>query len=985
MPPRPNTRRKPPPGIRPGSATPTPLGRSVEEDWRGLLGSAARLLGPPTCKGPKLRDSELVDLQRCLERLQDWADERAHAGDVRSVASALSTQQPALLHLMAWSARLQAEAELISGAQQNVAMSVGVLVSRMIKAAAAGEAPEAPTVAFCRQLLRTQPLRAVALQLFARLKALEAATAVYTDTPSRDRQRKVIARLKFCRAALLTVLPLHGVARLVGAMAFVTRSQDGATPLYGEFVAELEASHVMEHGARLLMQQARAIERLEAVRAVGSRAPRGCQEAAADALGPLGRCIALFLTAYNQLHTFLTHVPGLVGPAAEAGAGAGAAAGSGGPGRGGGLDPVRSLRRILEGPALRFAVLVYGIRTLCAADGGPAYGLPEVASGVPALSGEPEGPQGKRHIADLTFLKTVCAVISAPHAARTPPLTSRAAAALALRLGRIALATARGCGTTPPPTKPSPDNPRLVLGSEAWSPALRVALEVCLSLQDEGETPGGPRPRLFRRPSWAAEAEAAWRLWVDAVRWAVPVMPEGATADVARHGSRMLASAPEELCDEDASAFPLEAPPELSAPLRAGCLPALELVIRRAGEEPEGPYGHLLAAMSDGFLKDYAEPVDVLLYYGEPAQGAALAASMGTVLRRLKGSPDVLTGRWRHGEDSRQATPYLAAQLLQRAPSAQHVAEMPSLMQRQSLLMCLAATEWLPPLSLLARRAAEQVLSREAASCSEPQPLGAVCGGLADVLNGLLMWVAALAAEGEGEPAAAQPAASRSAVGSGPRLSAWQRFAVEEAGAVQLVGAALALAERREAGASSASCGGGPQAGSDEEDDLCAFVVAACCLRLARLLPARELLAAAGEGPRFPWRPEALRALRANVEADAKCKEDGAVCGAALEQLAAGLERASSGAEGLGVSTEALGRGMQAACSVSEALLEPPALQPLAEARALRPPRACANPACVSLAGDSAADAPPPRPAGLGGCCSEACAQELAGRGSGHD
>ncbi|KAG2495629.1 hypothetical protein HYH03_006229 [Edaphochlamys debaryana] len=1001
-----------PPRGRPARGQQGPNRRATgsDEDWKALLELGRRLLPG---KGPRLGSEDLSDLQRRLDRLQAWVRARASANDDEAVASAISARHPALLPLVAWATHLHPDPSLspdMNALQQAVALGAGSLVEQMLRAATPSDTastdddeppsssasvapPEPPAVAFCRQLLHMQPLRAAAVQLSARLKALEAAVAVdgASASSSAGGRRPPTAQAVelLSRAAADSVMPMKLSMMLTDAMAFVADSQAALTPLFREFVAELEASHVMEHGARLLMQQARAMERLEAVRSIGGKALRGSQERAADTASALRSCIPPFLRAYHR-HLWLgpdTTTPNDSPEQAEG------IVGQGRVGANGATAPV-----VPTGPAGHFVVLAYCVRTLCAADGGPAYGLPEAASGVPVLSAEPEGPQGKRRVFVDELLDALIAVIYAPHARRTPPLTRRAAMALALRLGRIALATARGSGARKLPAVPSPDDPRLVLGLEDWGYALTSALDNCANCQDDVAPSSSRVPlRPFRRPSWAAEAEAAWRLWVDAVRWAVPHMDWETAAQVARHGSRMMGDVAEDLWDKGMSSIPLEAPPELSAPLRAGCLPALELVIRRAGEEPAGPFSAVLSGLCTA-SQHLAEQLDAMLLYGEPAQGAALVASLGTVLRHLVQGPDVLAGRWRPEEDSRQAAILLAAQLLQRAPSRQDVAAAPSLAQRQSLLMCLAVAEWLPPLSLLGRRAAEQVLKTAGSAVPELQPLGAVpvCGG----------------GGGGGAARGGGTGAGGEAGGGG--------------------------GGREEVDAS----GDGSSSGSDSGSVvtaldwyyLCPSTVAACVLRLARLVPACELLAAAGDGPRFPWRPEALRALRAELESESKGKEagvgiedkkggagieakedggriegkqtgtrtedeetgtgsedaeDGAVCGAALEQLATGLERASSGASGgggaewLGVSAEELETGVRVACRLSIALSELPALQPLAEARALRPPRACANPACVSLAGDSAADAPPPRPAGLGGCCSKACAQELARRRKG--
>ncbi|KAG2495638.1 hypothetical protein HYH03_006238 [Edaphochlamys debaryana] len=734
---------------------------------------------------------------------------------------------------------------------------------------------------------------------------------------------------------------------------------------------------------------------------------RGGQDAAEEPfVDLLTQAASAFLPAYVDLYDVLDHfrhqaaaVPSSGGPEPPApapGPSQTAAAEA--------ADRVEAaLERVLYGSAAHYAVVLLGASSLCVADGQISYGLErvfrrlvslaclppfpssEAASGSSAAPPD-AAPDGGRTEMYHSLLFAFLHALAAPLPLRTPPLKARAAVALALRLGRVALASARGCGSRPPPSEPSPDDPSIVFPKDLAAVTINSVLSLCADVHAVPDPTSEAPMRPFRRSSWAREAEAAWRRWVDVVRWAVPCMEKEDVAQVVDFGLVLTSELLCELWDQGAGPLPAAVPPELSAPLRAGCLPALELVIRRAGEEPEGPYGAVLSALCSAPDHAFASLLRALLAYGEPRQGAALVSSMATVLRRTAANAASTPGAWRPGEHVGLASFDLTVRLLKDTARASKCGGLTAPERRLSLLLSLGAAEWLPPLGLLTRRVADwavgSAVAGQASSSLAARLWANYCGRL---LDGLLVWVAAATAAQPQPPGSAPGSGS---CGPGPRLSAWQRFAVEEAGAVQLVGAALALAEgRAEAEAARAEAGtgsDGPRSSDDTDGGerylLCPFLVAACCLSLARLVASRELLAAAGEGPRLPWRSQALRALRAEVESESKGEEDGAVCGAALAQLATGLARVSSGAEGLGVSTEALERGALAAGRVSEALSEPPALRPLAEARALWPPRACANPTCVSLAGDSAADAPPPRPAGLGGCCSAACAQELAGR-----
>ncbi|KAG2489888.1 hypothetical protein HYH03_011690 [Edaphochlamys debaryana] len=1187
MPPR----RRPLKSLKPRGAA-----GSIENDWKGLLEIGGRLLRLRG-SGPKLSVAEADSLQQRLQRLFDWVVERECADDEESVAKALSGQRAlALLRLQAWAARLHPDPrDMGEGSMiQSVATTAGILLPRMLKAAHAWRSREiapasgavTPTAGFSGALLRTQALRAAAVELSHWLQKLEAGARTHLRSgPQRPSRNTSLATAQLALDSIHSSSVMQTAMDIVDALCYVasTSSSDSSgcshqgsaagpsqqpaqqpAPLYQELISELEATAVMEHAAKLLLQQGRVAELLEAG-AAGGGAAAGAAGAGGLDLGDPGmavRCLSTcapnFLHAYSKLpdalelvtYEFATDAESASASVAEAEATAAAASSGGGSGggadegtaagrergsrRGGDEDgdwgPVmavaRTLQRVLQGPAVQFAVLSYGIRTLCAADGGSSYGVAAAElSCVRPLSSAPEGDGGRRSVIDTHLLAALLTALSTSHTSRSPPITARAAAALALRLGRIALATARGFGSLAPPSEPSPDNPALVLPARRWSNALSTVMAMCAGLQEEIsslEAPEGAQPRLFRRPGWAAEAEASWRLWVDVLRWAVPRgMARADVECVVRQGLRMQGEALEELWQhEDASAFPAEAPPELAAALRAGWLPALEVVlVHTCTEDEPGPYSAVLMNLSAEQPEGFACQTRAMLSYGELSQCTNVVAALGAVLRRLQrdldleygsssggssssGSPpdrhrpnpclELFSAELCPGGDARQAALFLASALLVASPSAEEVARAPPPVRRCSLLMSLAALEWLPPLSRMARQAVLR-----------GGPLGSGSSVLDHVIPALALWVTALAEEGAqpAVPAAVasaaapgpapgpglaaapdhihasgsgthggdseDPAASgggaaataAAASGSGSGLSEWQRFVVEEVGAVHVVGAALALVEHwvesggagagssrdgREGGRRSsdgsaaetgsvsamdskgaaagstasglesgssgkAACGEGDAAGEvgAEEVQLTVIPVAAACLALARLLPARRLLGAAhaDRGPSLPWRPEALRVLRRALEAEcareyeegpecadeheegparagsqedgapsSNLREDGAICGAALEQLAACLEAASSGAggsggapevEGLGVGAEVLEAAEQAVNRLMGGRLGLPAVQPLAEARALRPHSAAGAGAAgsnasasASLAGGGAAAAP---------------------------
>ncbi|KAG2489887.1 hypothetical protein HYH03_011689 [Edaphochlamys debaryana] len=694
--------------------------KNAEKDWKGLLEIGGRLLRLRG-SGPKLSVAEAESLQERLQRLAEWVVERECADDEESVAKALSGQKAlALLRLQAWAARLHPDPKQDMGESsmiQSVALTAGILVPQVLKVAhawrprdvAPASGARTPAAGFCRALLRTQALRAAAVELSHWLQKLEAGVRTHLRSgPQRPSRNTSLATAQLAMDSIYSSRAMQSAMDLVDALCFVaaTGSSDSSgcshecsaagpsqqpaqqlKPLYQELISELEGTAVMEHAAKLLLQQGRVAELLEAGAGGGSVAAGAGGVRLGDP-GMAVRCLSSsapkFLHAYSKLpdalelvaYDFAADAGSASAGVAEAEAAAAAASGGGGGCAEGGGDAdegtaagreqgnqrggnavgdrgavmavARTLRRVMRGPAAQFAVLSYGIRTLCAADGGPSYGLATAElAWVRPLSSAPEGDGGRRRVIDTHLLAALLTALNAPPASRSPPITARAAAALALHLGRFALATARGFGALSPPSEPSPDNPALVLPAGQWSNALSTVMSVCAGLQAEIsslEAPEGARPRLFRRPGWAAEAEASWRLWVDVLRWAVPRgMARGDVEYVVRQGLRMQGEALDELWQhEDAPALPAEAPPELAAALRAGWLPALKLVlVQTCAEDEPGPYSAVLMNLCAEENEGFAWQTLTLLSYGELSQGAGVVAALSAVLLRLQRDLDL--------------------------------------------------------------------------------------------------------------------------------------------------------------------------------------------------------------------------------------------------------------------------------------------------------------------------------------------------------
>ncbi|KAG2495640.1 hypothetical protein HYH03_006240 [Edaphochlamys debaryana] len=520
---------------------------NAEVDLRALPGLVDRSLRLPG-KGAELSEAELRALRDRLQRLTTWLEGCAEAGDCASARRTLSPYGVALLRLAAWAVRVSPGHDLLAvlssrrAAQaENVAESTTFEVVKaagaLLGAAMSAAVPQRRSLAepsevdLCRRLLKMQTLRAAAKQLAECLELLkststeESLQAVLAVGSDGGDMCGFLWTAMVYPAAWRAWQVLVGGLSLVEAVARVACSQAVLAPLVEEFVAELRASAVMEHAARLVLDLVRVMRP---------------------------------------------------------------------PGAGGDDDE----------------------------DGEEDEGV----DGSPGPSISQEG----RHVVEPGLLCAFWNALDGSLAAPKPPVTRRAVVAMALRLGRIALASALGCSARPAPVEPSPDDPSMVLLKETGLATMLACLNTCYVLQFEADAATGGAPmRPFRRPSWAAEAEAAWRLWVDATRRAVPLLSLRERQLLSTLGYVMTSKLTGTLCDEGAGALPAAVPPELAAPLRAGCLPALELVIRRAGEEPEGPYGDFLAALCEPPCKPFSDLLLSLLAYGEARAARSQTRTLG--------------------------------------------------------------------------------------------------------------------------------------------------------------------------------------------------------------------------------------------------------------------------------------------------------------------------------------------------------------------
>ncbi|PNH03167.1 hypothetical protein TSOC_010803 [Tetrabaena socialis] len=416
----------------------------------------------------------------------------------------------------------------------------------------------------------------------------------------------------------------------------------------------------------------------------------------------------------------------------------------------------------------------------------------------------------------------------------------------------------------------------------------------------------------------------------------------------------------------------------------------------------------------------------VLLAYGEPRQAAALVATLGKLLRAadpaclaigasstglatpamaalwlLEGaSMDVSTAAAAASDADGQAR----AGLPRGAPSAAGW----QLARMVSYAMC----EWLPPLARLAARAIQAAARCGAAGrqrstrAAEDASRSAAVQTAVPLLLPLLAWLPALlhrciiTVGGAAAVGGGLAGAGGGGCGNGPAddgCGGWRQLVLEEVGTVQLLGAALHVFTAA--------------APADRPRSVLLRLVQTCCALTVAFprevraavsdaargqVPAHRELgeqaagatpalgrsgAAVASQPRFPWRPRLLQALALSLRADGHGPNaDSAEALAAVLQswevggsVGAGDEAASTQAAaeaaeeaGAGVLLTAWRRVEEGSTSyVAEIQWLVPTLVPVAEARGVL--RTCSHPGCVSLAGDSEAEAE----AGLlvcGGC-----------------
>ncbi|KXZ44378.1 hypothetical protein GPECTOR_68g349 [Gonium pectorale] len=744
-----------------------------------------------------------------------------------------------------------------------------------------------------------------------------------------------------------------------------------ARELCEELVAALESSQVLEHAARLLLLL------LLLARVRGSCWP-GLAQAAQAAL---------------NAHLALPNLHQSCSDWGRTAAGRSAAA----------AEMHDRVHRLLHGRCMQHLTLSLGLATLCAADGGPAHGLPpELLAVVPGETPQGSAAEGcagaagaggsrprRRALGSMGCLNLKC-MIEVLELGREPPPGRRGALALMLRPGWLAVASARALAASGERGRDGGRESRDtdgtavvscregVRGAVAPAPRLLVPEDELLDLAMVAlfrTWTSLQQPPLAVPPAgWRAAAADWWRLAAavaaEAVHYATGPSRAAALAHILFHVW---------LDVDDALCLPPEPHPVLAAALDGGLLRCLELLLRRAGRAPQGPEAACVrhASGAEDSVFDY---MCQLLAYGEPRQAAALVATLHKLLR-LADPRVVLLPPWQPEHNSQQCFLQAVLDVLRDSECKRETffttdaaaagGGGPSPAAQQLLrLLSFAACLWLPELSRLARRAVPLYRRH-----------GTVPGGRRSGAHILLItlfdWTRRIAerclaqASGAGEATRSEEATGGAGAGvaGGGGGGGWLALLLEEVGAVPLLKDALEMVEQAEgtclkgddldflrglvAACSAVAAAGRPWAGSEQREPAAAAAPAGPERAGSPPLPAP----AASPGTRsasawgcggstpcaaplpLPWRPELLRAAASRLRLQ---RSAGAANAAAdAERLAAWLEGGCAGSPGLPPP-------------------EPPqdvplasGLTPPAEARRLL--ATCANPSCASLEGDSEA------------------------------
>ncbi|KAG2488912.1 hypothetical protein HYH03_012538 [Edaphochlamys debaryana] len=524
------------------------------------------------------------------------------------------------------------------------------------------------------------------------------------------------------------------------------------------------------------------------------------------------------------------------------------------------------------------------------------------------------------------LIQTLLTTLSRDQQLPRPTVPARAAIRLLLRVLRLASAAARASNGT----SASRGSGRMVRVDMSWDKVRRVETQEYrlliapqtasqLVLQVKEATAQLGQAAAARPAAWAAEAAQAWGPLFGAVWSTAADMDHLQRSELLGTHTYLLETAVAPLVVPKGDpprlvSSPAQLPPGLKAALDGGFVPLLETTLRSIFDHSD-PNRPALALVRVFLAQPGARHHTALaLVHAAPREAAALIATLSKLLLGL--TPLFLT----QGNDYMVETTIImfACELLHLSLDALHnsaaYSEPPGPVDPAApcaplLVLSFAILQLLPQVSRLLQRALLRVQGEAGAAKGRPKSTSSMTASLQALLGAM-------------HYAGATP----TSLGTLPR----HRLAVAcslpllvDSGLERLLGALLALVQL---------FGAVPY---DVPVDSVNQNIARCCTRLHQAYPVAGSASGAGG-----WQPGALRALATRLAAGTEPS-----LGAELEALAAKLE--GGGGSGDAAPLES-GASAAAAAALAERLA---ALK--AEARALLP--ACANPACVNLAGDSEA------------------------------
>ncbi|GLC43619.1 hypothetical protein PLESTM_001496500 [Pleodorina starrii] len=305
---------------------------------------------------------------------------------------------------------------------------------------------------------------------------------------------------------------------------------------------------------------------------------------------------------------------------------------------------VTALELALSGPCLQYLVLAAAVAVLCAADGGPSYGMqPGLLRRLQCLATAADGEAGReqqqqlspgvhllpeRALGSLDFTFTAAFhgdlfddVLFGSQTSR------RVVLELALRVGRLAVASARFWGGQ----QVEEEQQRFVMRKDkVWTFATGALASATKVLEvDCGSAAAGAG--AARR--WQEAAVDRWRLAADIVEhvdWRQDPKHVIMLAEHLRPQELAEAHGGEREGEGPVTLEPL--PPDVAAALAGGLLPCLERLLRRAGRDPSGSGTevHLLKVL----MQDQEFPLVQLLTHADPRQAVAFVVSLHKLLLR---------------------------------------------------------------------------------------------------------------------------------------------------------------------------------------------------------------------------------------------------------------------------------------------------------------------------------------------------------------